>query len=65
MKLVPGALKDLKQNKIADQQGFSLGCGFQFGSCGRSVTAQVRNPHGAVDENHDRRGGLGATLSSE
>ncbi len=57
MGLVPRALKDLEQNEIADQEGFTAGGGFQFGNGRRSMAAQVRNPDGAIDENHDRRGG--------
>ena len=51
---VAGALQDLKQDEIADQKRFPAGGGFQFGSRRSSITAQMRDPHGAIDENHDR-----------
>jgi len=57
MSLIPGALKDLEQDEIANQERFPTGGGFQFGSCWRSMAAQMRDPDGAVDENHDLRGG--------
>ena len=57
MGLVPCALKDLEQDEIANQERFPTGSGFQFGGCWRSMAAQMRDPDGAVDENHDLRGG--------
>ena len=53
MGFVPGTLKDLEQDKIADQQRFTAGCGFQFGNRRRSMSAQVRDPDGAINEDHE------------
>jgi len=53
---IPGALENLEQNEIADQERLSTGGSFQFRGCGGSMAAQMRDPDGAIDENHDRRG---------
>jgi hypothetical protein len=42
---------------IADQERLPVGGGFQFRGCARSLTAQMRDPDGTIDENHGRRGG--------
>ncbi len=57
MRVIPRALKNLKQNKIADQKRLPTGNGFQPGGRGRSMAAQMRDPNGAIDENHAERGG--------
>ncbi len=53
MRLITGALKNLEQDEIADQKRFLTRGGLQFGSCPRSMAAEMRDPDGAVDENHD------------
>ena len=57
MRLIPGALKNFEQDEIADQKRFATGSGLEFGSCRRSMATEMRDPDGAVDENHDRRDG--------
>lgn len=54
--LVPGALENLKQNEIADKERLATGGGFQFRGRRRSMATQMRDPDGAIDENHNRRG---------
>ncbi len=53
---IPGSLENLEQNEIADQERLPTGGGFQLQGCGRSMAAQMRDPDGTIDENHDRRG---------
>jgi hypothetical protein len=54
--LIPGALENFEQDEIADQQWFPHCRGFQFGGRLRSLTAQVGDPDGGVDEDHGRPG---------
>jgi len=57
MGVVAGPLKYLEQNEITDQKRFPAGDGFQFDGGRSSMTAQLRNPDGTVDKNHNRRVG--------
>lgn len=56
MGLIPGALENLEQNEVADQERLTTGGGFQLRGCERSMAAQMGDPDGAVDKNHNRRG---------
>src|SRR5260370_4014839 len=57
MGVVPSALKNFEQDEIADQEWFPCNGFLQFGGSHRAMAAQVRDPDGAIDKNHDRRGG--------
>jgi hypothetical protein len=52
MGLVPSALEDFKQDKVADQEWLSRRRGRQFGGRYRSIAAQMRDPDRAVDKDH-------------
>jgi hypothetical protein len=54
MGLVSGALENLKQDEVADQERFSAGGGFESHGCRRLMAPQLGNPDGAIDEYHDR-----------
>lgn len=57
MGVVPGALKDFEQDEITNQERLSCNGFLQFVGRRRAMPAQMRNPDGAIDEYHDRRGG--------
>ncbi len=58
MFLIAGALKDLEQNEVANQQRLATCCGLKFGGRRCSMALQMCDPYGAIDEDHgwrDRR----------
>lgn len=57
MGVVPCALKDLEQDEITNQERLPCGGFLQFVGRRCTMPAQMRNPDGGVDENHDRRSG--------
>jgi len=57
MGVVPSALKDFEQDKIADQERLPYNGFLQLRGRRRAMAAQIRDPDGAIDKNHDRRGG--------
>src|SRR5215471_5804824 len=64
MGLVSGALKDLEQDQVADQKRLSTGDDLEFGCRRGPLTAQMRDPNGAVHEDHLRRRGRSSRISS-
>ena len=54
--LIPGPLENFEQDEIADQERLSHCRCFQFDGRLRSMTAQVGDPDGGVDEDHGRPG---------
>ena len=60
MSFIPGALKNLEQDEIADQERFPTRGGFQFGSGGVRSPRKIGDPDGAIDENH---AGVAAALT--
>jgi hypothetical protein len=57
MGVVPSAPKDFEQDEMTKEERFPCNDFLQFVGRRRAMPAQVRNPDGAIDENHDRRGG--------
>ncbi len=55
MDLVSGALENLKQNEVADQERLPARGRHEPGGRRRLMAPQMRNPDRAIDQNHDRR----------
>ena len=64
MGLVPCALEDFEQDEVADQP--RLSCRLPpAGGRQRSIAAQMRDPDGAVDKNHDQATGRASRIASK
>jgi hypothetical protein len=65
MGLVPSALEDFEQDKVADQERLARRRRRQFGGLYRSIAAQMRDPDRAVDQDHDQVTGGASRIASK
>lgn len=56
MYVVSRSLEEFEQSEITDQKRLSASRFFQLDSCRCPMAAQMRDPDGAVDKDHERAG---------